>query len=818
MSKKRSFGKSGQITIFIILGILLLFGFIFVMYLTGSVKQEQLKTEQTKFTSNLFQKEAMRLYVEDCLEDELEAGLILLGKQGRIWEDQPGGAKPYEEGKTGASYDGERVLFGISREEYSSFQNAYPCNNDTTSTEFCQYKHPDIKVGFGILNLKESTLEEDLQRYLINRTLWCVENFTKSNISQNAELVTKKLELTIDIITEGISVNVYFPLKLKIGKEEFSQLTRFDFFYPSRFSDLLDAAVARPLKEDQTKVNFNYNQSFLESSGFAYYDKYISLGIQMDKKEAPNGDNFFKFTPTMFSVLNKPVDYSFTIARQNRPPALDYVERNGCPSLGYDYLVIEGDNSSMGEVNITLNAIDPDEDWFNYSFQKLNEDWKLGKFLYNQYLYVPQEVLKAQWYNFTANATDEHNLSDWQTVRVLVDRPLTVNVTVSSPYADVGGMIGGTAIVSPEDPTFINITLPDGSLVPNPPPPQITLNYTNDDGITAFGYEIPSPEISISPDGCYSFPLKSGKKCKAASYGAANEIIGLFPDETFGSAKTNGALNLSYSMDYCSNMNASKSVEIPVYVAPCIPHKNPERPFAYNPTGNYHKYKFGLNDDGSTNFSKIIETPSTAGNINPLEATHSCCIGVPENPAGWTLVEENDPKNPCFVNPVPGCYGGIPDYIKIDNKYGGYILESEMLLCDGKRGNVCGGSKYGELWNDQLTCGKSGQPGCKNIPDKCKEQPAFSLIKDKGWCYGKMGCEKLCPSTSAVVSLDGYNNAPTEFINARAKNNQFISDGKELGFVCGCSNPEAKDGNTCDSNFDGFFSGKCTDGICKGDS
>ena len=139
-----------------------------------------------------------------------------------------------------------------------------------------------------------------------------------------------------------------------------------------------------------------------------------------------------------------------------------------------------------------------------------------------------------------------------------------------------------------------------------------------------------------------------------------------------------------------------------------------------------------------------------------------------------------------------------------------------MLLCDGKRGNVCGGSKYGELWKNQLVCGKNGQSKCKTIPDKCNEQPAFSLIKDKGWCHGKMGCGKLC--TTAAVSIDKYNNAPTEFINARAKNNQVIDEetDKAFGFVCGCT--KATDGKTCDSNFDGFFSGKCDDGKCKGDS
>jgi hypothetical protein len=810
------------------------------MYLTGSVKQEQLKTEQTKFTSNLFQKEAMRIYVQDCLEDELEYGLILLGKQGRIWDDQSGGVKHFEEGKTGASYDEERVLFGISREEYPSFQNAYPCNNDTNSTEFCQYKRPDIKVGFGNLELKESTLEEDLQRYLINRTLWCVENFTKSNISQNAELVTKKLELTVDIIQEGINVKVYFPLKLKIGKEEISQLTQFDFFYPSRFNDLLDAAVGDPLFRDWKMLDFNYTQSNLES----FSANYNSLSIKMEKKETSNGDNFFKFTPALFTIINKPINYSFTIARQNRPPALDYVERNGCPKYGYDYLVIAGENDSNGEINITLNAIDADEDKINYSFM-VPSNWltvSVGPTfgsgsgvpispspnillipISNQTLYIPKDKFIGSFiYNLTANSTDEHNLSDWQTVRVLVDRPLTVNVTVSSPYADIEGMVGGTAIVSPEDPVFINITLPKDSLVPNPPPPQITLNYSSDDGSVNWGYEIPLVEIPISSDGCYSFPLQTGKKCKAASYGTANEIVGLFPDDTFGSAKTNGALNLYYSMDYCSNMNASKSIEISVYVVPCIPHKNPERPFAYNPTGNYHKYKFGLNADGSTNFSDINETPSTPGTPNPLKATHSCCVGQPDKPGLWRLADETD--LPCFVNPLPGCYGGITEYKAVDQNYGGYVLESETRLCDGKRGNTCEGNKVWKLWDGELRCGHNNlaeYPNCKKIETKCQGQLAWGYVdsnndgKTDSWCHGKMGCNELCKSPEMIIkSLSKVISPGITNMNVLAKNNNWITD-VDLGYTCGkCT--DTNEDQSCDGDFDGTF-GTCKHTGCIGD-
>ncbi|MEK6845325.1 MAG: hypothetical protein AABY26_01085, partial [Nanoarchaeota archaeon] len=78
--------KAGQVTVFIIIGILMLFAFLFVMWLTTSVKTTQLEEGKEKIITKTFKKEALRLYVEDCLTDELKKGLILLGKQGKIWE------------------------------------------------------------------------------------------------------------------------------------------------------------------------------------------------------------------------------------------------------------------------------------------------------------------------------------------------------------------------------------------------------------------------------------------------------------------------------------------------------------------------------------------------------------------------------------------------------------------------------------------------------------------------------------------------------------------------------------------------------------
>src|SRR3989338_5859199 len=101
ISRCTSSGKKGQITIFMILGLLILIAFIFVYSLTAGIEKGQLQEAQEKTLTKVFKKEALRIFVEDCLTDELEKGLILLGQQGGLWDDQVGGTRPFEEGFPG---------------------------------------------------------------------------------------------------------------------------------------------------------------------------------------------------------------------------------------------------------------------------------------------------------------------------------------------------------------------------------------------------------------------------------------------------------------------------------------------------------------------------------------------------------------------------------------------------------------------------------------------------------------------------------------------------------------------------------------------
>ena len=78
----------------------------------------------------------------------------------------------------------------------------------------------------------------------------------------------------------------------------------------------------------------------------------------------------------------------------------------------------------------------------------------------------------------------------------------------------------------------------------------------------------------------------------------------------------------------------SESTAVKIVVNDCVPHRNPEYPWAFNPTGNYHQYKYGLNPDGTTNicrpqaFCEKYETVKYDGNemcTTSLGRESFCC-------------------------------------------------------------------------------------------------------------------------------------------------------------------------------------------------
>jgi hypothetical protein len=279
-----------------------------------------------------------------------------------------------------------------------------------------------------------------------------------------------------------------------------------------------------------------------------------------------------------------------------------------------------------------------------------------------------------------------------------------------------------------------------------------------------------------------------------------------------------GKLNLSFKANYCALFDKSKSSVVKVVVNDCVPHRNPEHPWAY-PNHNLKYDNF--------NFNALQGDFVGEEEINPFEATHSCCIGVAENPNDWQVADASYPKA-CFINPEPGCFGQVLSTKVITpatyytNSFAGYlpdkkgyVLEVQRQFCSGDRGNICDGDFKNELKEGKLICGTPGQNSCSSdIDDRCANSPAFGFLEgnEAGWCHGTFGCADFCQDP---VAYTGAAKEQKLFdINSIALEEEAVYE-EDISFHCGCTS----EGQRCDNNFNGKFNGICqADLTCAGDS
>jgi hypothetical protein len=735
--------KKGQVTIFIIVGVVILAVFSLMIYLSSNIQKEQFKQEAESILKKQFDKEAIRIYVEDCLQDHLEKGLILLGKQGTLWADQPGGINQFIENETGIYYHGERVYYAITESKLGA---AYPCNNLENEPNYCNYKYPNTSIGFGDLNIKYGSVGTELKNYLISMTQECVNDYTKKEFSGQELIKAEEMKADLKIFSDGILILVDYPLTVKISDREHTHEFTFDFFYETKLEKLLKSAVEKPIYNEWKYVDFNFTDEQLKQSKFVYASPidrgsclldqfwwcnsllpntdYQNLAITLEKEILNNGDVVYEFNSSFII----PERYIFRFAIQNRPPALNYIERRSCPSEGYDYLVINNHNE-FGYVNITPIAHDPEDNNFNFYLE--NNEIK-NKFILNPFTE-----------NLTFVVKDEYNASDNQTVRIKVLPEINLTINFYGPYKFkidnklINYSDLGYNLVSLEDPFFVNISVPDYKLS------KLMINYTHD--LEQFGFETTKE--------CNPIPF-TGSCNLQDNYDFNQEIsfkeLGL------------GKLKLTFETLICQESFKDEN-EIDLIVQQCVPHLNPEHPFSYP----YNNYKYGLNEEGWTNFSNYLGQEE----INKHLATHSCCGSL-------GLKSENDL---CFINPEYGCYNGTEQ----GQENPGIYLEEETRFCDGINGNQCLGEKKYNLINNYLICGGKSYSGCK--PSECEGKIA-GRITGSTWCYGVTGCEKAC-KTAVVGLIDNLAEAH-----------------------CGCQ-PEDDDKKCYNLNKELY--GQCEGGVCR---
>lgn len=164
MERKRGINKKGQLTIFIILGLLILFVVILLF-----MQNEKFRSIFTGGKSPVEQ-------IEDCLKDNVEEGLEILMLQGGSIEPQ-----------NYYLYDGNMVDYTCYTEE---------------NYDYCVMQKPLLK----------NSIEEELKNYANPKIKECISSVRESLENGGARVTMKDPELVIEIFPKNILVEIDLDL------------------------------------------------------------------------------------------------------------------------------------------------------------------------------------------------------------------------------------------------------------------------------------------------------------------------------------------------------------------------------------------------------------------------------------------------------------------------------------------------------------------------------------------------------------------------------------------------------------------------------
>jgi len=208
------FSSRGQVTVFIIIGIILVFAFAGILYVTQNVSESQLETQETILTSSVPQAFApVQFYTENCLEQIAKRGLLILGEQG-------GYINPDLIGDFSLSDPTEHD--GIYLEPLKVPYWHYNQNpNQANEMAFAS-----LRPGMTIKDNPELSIEAQLSRYVREEINGCLENydpfrtqgFTFSDVAVN--------DVDVRILPQEVLFSMDLPLEAAIGDSE----GRFDHF------------------------------------------------------------------------------------------------------------------------------------------------------------------------------------------------------------------------------------------------------------------------------------------------------------------------------------------------------------------------------------------------------------------------------------------------------------------------------------------------------------------------------------------------------------------------------------------------------------
>ncbi len=259
------FYKNGQVTVFLVVGIVILLLAALIFFITSESTIEELKIEE-KEAAPVGTKPALQSFIEDCIKETADPSLYLLAIQGGI---------------------------------------IYP--DETNQILLTDYGMVNYAWINGVKGLSKEKMEVDLAEYLEEYIDFCLnfESFTKQGILIDVDYEKVKAEFIIQ--DKVINILLDYPLTIILPNDDKIKMTTFSAQLRSNLGEMLKAveSLEMPDLNPNDLINLPY-----QSVVFPFDESVTIYSFSEEEyQEAP--------LSFMFAVRN-----DFPV---NEPPVLDFI-------------------------------------------------------------------------------------------------------------------------------------------------------------------------------------------------------------------------------------------------------------------------------------------------------------------------------------------------------------------------------------------------------------------------------------------------------------------------------------------------------------
>ena len=348
----------------------------------SSTSEEAISTIQQSLDS-----EPISQYITECLQDSLEEGLILIGRQGGYIFKEQGSITPKAAILT--TQNNQDIISYLIKQ--TPLQAPwYPCFTPQNPPYFCNFTNnitlfPKLySYSFGRSNLAFLTknqgplsIQEQLEYFMEKNTKECINLPSLINLPELAGYNLTQGNLTIDVNfgINDVSAALNYPTKIKVNNKEITQTKQYGVRINLRFKKI-HSAVLDMIQKDNNFLDYDIikdtKQGFFMSDPLKFRELF---GADIIKKPLNNYESLIIINDSLSKIKGE--NYVFQFAVQNRPPVLDLIEKK---------IVFAGN-----PVKLQPTAKDPDEHPIYYSYS----GWKTSPEFFTSYEDIGSHEIKV---------------------------------------------------------------------------------------------------------------------------------------------------------------------------------------------------------------------------------------------------------------------------------------------------------------------------------------------------------------------------------------------------------------------------------------